>query len=65
MYPMVKTNKSLLKRIKITASGKILKRHRQGYFSAPEASGKRNKRGSKQAPRELVRSAKALLSDYI
>ena len=62
---MVKTNKSLLKRIKITGSGKILKRHRQDYFSAPEKSRARHKKGHKHAPKELIRSTKALLSDYI
>ncbi len=59
-----KTKKALLKRVKITGSGKILKRHRQDYFSASDASGTRHKKGHKTAPGELVRSSKALLSKY-
>ena len=65
MYPMAKTSKSLLKRVKITGTGKILKRYRQDYFSAPEASGGRYKKGQKTAPRELIKSAKALINRYI
>lgn len=62
---MVKTNKSLLKRVKITGRGKILKRHRQDYFSAAENSGTKNKKGHKTAPKELIKSTKALLNKYV
>ncbi|MEK7138813.1 MAG: 50S ribosomal protein L35 [Patescibacteria group bacterium] len=64
---MVKTNKSLLKRVKITGSGKILKRPpHQNHFNAKDSGNQtRQKRGFKHAPKELMRSAKALLSDYI
>jgi len=60
---MVKTNKSLMKRIKITGSGKIMKRPPgQNHFNAKD-SGKetRRKRGFKQAPSELVNDVKHLI----
>lgn len=60
---MAKTNKSLLKRIKITGSGKIMKRPpHQNHFNAKD-SGKetRRKRGFVQAPSELTRKVKALI----
>ena len=59
----MKTNKSLLKRIKITSTGKIMKRPpRQGHFNAKD-SGKitRRKRGFVIAPRELINKVKALI----
>jgi len=59
-----KTKKALLKRVKITGSGKILRRYRQDYFSAPEASGARQKKGDKIGPHELIKSTKSLLTRY-
>ena len=58
-----KTNKSFLKRIKITGSGKILKRPPgQNHFNS-KATGQqtRNKKGSILAPHELTRKYKALI----
>ncbi|MBI2674193.1 MAG: hypothetical protein HYX22_00430 [Candidatus Yanofskybacteria bacterium] len=60
-----KTNKSLRKRVKITSSGKILKRYRQDYFHTPGKPGTRKKAGHKTAPRELIKSTKALLTRYL
>ena len=60
---MGKTNKSFLKRIKITGTGKITKRPPgQNHFNA-KASGQqtRNKKGSILAPHELIRKYKALI----
>lgn len=62
-----KTNRSFLKRVKITGRGKIMKRPRQDYFNATKNSGDRTrqKRGRITAPGSLTRSAKALLqSNY-
>lgn len=62
-----KTNKSLLKRIKITGSGKILKRPPgQNHFNAKD-SGTRGQRkhGNINAPSELVTKVKALIRNYI
>ncbi len=62
-----KTKKALLKRVKITGSKKILKRHpHQGHFNAKESRNKtRQKRGYKNAPKSLVKSSKALISRYM
>lgn len=63
----IKTNKSLRKRIKITGSGKILKRPPgQNHFNA-KASGQqtRNKHGNISAPNELDRKVKDLIRNYI
>lgn len=62
-----KTNKSFLKRIKITGRGKLMKRPpHQDHFNAKEpGQGARNKKGFKMAPKELIRSAKALLPSNI
>jgi len=60
---MVKTNKSFLKRIKITGTGKILKRPPgQNHFNSKD-SGQvgRSKKGQKTAPKELTRIAKAII----
>lgn len=60
---MSKTNKSLMKRIKITGNGKIMKRPPgQNHFNA-KASGQqtRNKKGDLVAPNELIRKVKALI----
>ncbi|MDP3697669.1 MAG: 50S ribosomal protein L35 [Candidatus Taylorbacteria bacterium] len=60
---MGKTNKSFLKRIHVTGSGKIMKRPPgQNHFNA-KASGQqtRNKKGSILAPHELNRKYKALI----
>jgi ribosomal protein L35 len=60
---MVKTKKALLKRIKITGSGKILKRPpHQNHFNAKDSGNQtRQKRGYKLAPRELIKNSKILL----
>jgi len=58
-----KTNKSFLKRIKITGSGKIMKRPPgQNHFNA-KATGQQSriKHGQIRAPQELIRKAKALI----
>jgi len=62
-----KTNRSLLKRVKITGRGKIMKRPpHQDHFNAKEAgSAARNKKGHIMAPKSLMRSAKALLQGNI
>ncbi len=62
-----KTNKSFLKRVKITGKGKILKRPpHQDHFNAKEAgSAARNKKGYVTTPKSLMRSAKALLQSNI
>lgn len=58
----MKTNKSLLKRVKITGSGKVIRRPRHDYFSSADHSGgTRHKRGYKHAPSELDRKVKALI----
>ena len=62
-----KTNKSLLKRVKITGKGKIMKRPpNQGHFNARESGdGARQKKGRVMVPNSLIRSAKELLqSNY-
>ena len=58
-----KTNKSLLKRIKITGSGKILKRPPgQNHFNAKDGGAKgQRKHGFVTAPNELNRKVKALI----
>ncbi len=59
----IKTNKSFLKRIKITGSGKILKRPPgQNHFNAKD-SGIRGQRkhGNIAAPSELTKKVKALI----
>ncbi|MBI4158279.1 MAG: 50S ribosomal protein L35 [Candidatus Yanofskybacteria bacterium] len=62
-----KTNKSFLKRIKITGTGKLMKRPPgQNHFNAKEAGDSaRQKKGNIMAPKELIRSAKALLQSNI
>ena len=58
-----KTKKALSKRIKITGTGKIMKRPPgQNHFNS-KATGdqSRDKRGDKQGPRELTDKAKALI----
>ena len=58
-----KTKKAFLKRIKITGTGKLMKRPPgQNHFNAKD-SGKetRRKKGHKMAPHQLIRNAKALL----
>lgn len=62
-----KTNKSFLKRVKITGRGKMMKRPpHQDHFNAKEAgSAARNKKGHILAPKSLIRSAKALLQSNI
>lgn len=62
-----KTNKSFLKRIKITGRGKLMKRPPgQGHFNAKESGDSaRQKKGQKMAPKSLMRNAKALLQSNI
>ncbi len=62
-----KTNRSFLKRVKITGRGKIMKRPpHQDHFNAKEAgNAARKKKGHKMAPDSLMRSAKALLQSNI
>jgi len=61
-----KTKKALLKRIKITGSGKITKRpNHQNHFNAKEdGNATRGKRGDKIAPHELIDDVKALIPNY-
>ena len=58
-----KTNKSFLTRIKITSTGKIMKRPPgQNHFNAKDSGqGSRNKRNDKIAPHSLIKAAKALV----
>ena len=62
-----KTNRSFLKRVKITGRGKIMKRPpHQDHFNAKEAgNAARKKKGHKMAPLSLMKSAKALLQSNI
>ncbi|HXK40564.1 MAG TPA: 50S ribosomal protein L35 [Candidatus Paceibacterota bacterium] len=62
-----KTNKSFLKRMKITGKGKLMKRPPgQNHFNAKDSGdASRQKKGHKMAPKELIRSAKALLPSNI
>jgi len=61
-----KTNKSFLKRIKITGRGKIMKRRPgQNHFNAKNSGNQtRQKRGDKIGPHELIKSSKSLLTRY-
>ncbi|OGM99720.1 MAG: hypothetical protein A2817_02545 [Candidatus Yanofskybacteria bacterium RIFCSPHIGHO2_01_FULL_39_8b] len=58
-----KTNKSFLKRIKITGTGKIMKRPPgQNHFNAKDSGSKgQRKHGSVLAPGELSRKVKMLI----
>lgn len=58
-----KTKKALSKRIKITSTGKIMKRHPgQNHFNAKDSgNGTRAKHGDKRAPYELTDKSKALI----
>ena len=58
-----KTNKSLRKRIKITGTGKILKRPpHQNHFNAKDSGAKgQRKHGFVQAPSELEKKVKSLI----
>lgn len=62
-----KTNKSFLKRVKITGTGKMMKRPpHQDHFNAKESgSAARNKKGHVLTPKILMKSAKALLQSNI
>ena len=62
-----KTNRSFLKRVKITGRGKMMKRPpNQGHFNARESGdGARQKKGRIVAPKSLLKSAKALLQSNI
>ncbi len=58
-----KTNKSLSKRIKITGSGKIMKRHPgQNHFNSKDSGNvTRAKHKNKQAPHEMIDKVKAII----
>ena len=62
-----KTNKSFLKRVKITGRGKLMKRPPgQNHFNAKDSgNASRQKKGHKMAPHELIRNAKALLQSNV
>ena len=62
-----KTNRSFLKRVKITGRGKITKRpNHQDHFNAKEGgNAARKKKGRIMAPKSLMKSAKALLQSNI
>lgn len=58
-----KTNKSLAKRIKLSGTGKVMKRHPgQNHFNS-KATGEqtRDKRGDKVAPHQLINIVKAII----
>jgi ribosomal protein L35 len=58
-----KTKKALSKRIKITGTGKIMKRHPgQNHFNAKDSGNRgRNKHGDMVVPHELTDKSKALI----
>ena len=58
-----KTNKSLAKRIKISGTGKIMKRPPgQNHFNSKATGNQtRNKRGNVQGPKELTDTVKAII----
>ena len=60
---MGKTNKSLLKRIKITGTGKVMKRSPgQNHFNAKDSGIKgQRKHGDVRVPSELSKKVKALI----
>ena len=62
-----KTNRSFLKRVKITGRGKLMKRPpHQDHFNAKESGdAARQKKGRVMAPKSLIRNAKALLPSNI
>jgi len=62
-----KTKKALLKRVKITGSGKIMKRSPgQNHFNAKDSGNQtRQKRGYKDTPKQLMKSSKSLLTRYL
>jgi len=59
-----KTNRALLKRVKLTSRGKVMKRPAgHGHFNAKDSgSATRNKRGFILAPKSLTKSVKALIN---
>ena len=61
-----KTKKALLKRIRITGTNKIMKRPpNQNHFNALDSGEEtRNKKGEKLVPKEIIKSAKALISTF-
>ena len=62
----MKTNKSLLKRIRVTATNKFLKRRpHQNHFNAKESgNATRGKRGNVAIPHGYVRDMKTLIAPY-
>lgn len=63
---VAKTKKALLKRIKITATGKVLKRRPgQNHFNAKDSGQQtRRKRGEKIVPKYLHNTTKVLANKY-
>lgn len=59
----IKTNKSMVKRIKITTSGKIMKRKAgQAHFNSRESGNTtRNKRTDVKVTKTIVRALKTLM----
>ena len=58
-----KSNRSLLKRVKVTGTGKITKRYNhQNHFNAKESGNRtRAKKGSKEVPTGSVKGMRALM----
>jgi len=59
----MKTNKALMKRVKITGRGKLMKRPPgQNHFNSKDSgNGTRGKHGDKLAPESMLRDARSLL----
>lgn len=59
----IKTNKSLLKRIKITGGGKVMRRPPgQNHFNAKDSGNTgRQKKGDKKVSNELAKNVKQLI----
>ena len=62
-----KTKKALLKRVKITGRGKIMKRPPgHNHFNAKDTGDQtRQKRGYIDTPKSLVKDSKALINKYM
>lgn len=62
-----KNKKALLKRLKITSTGKVLKRRAgQNHFNAKDSGAtKMHKRGTETAPPEYRDQFRALLPDHL
>ncbi len=64
MAKTLKTKKAFSKRIKVTGSGKVLKRRpHQDHFNAKESGSRtRGKRGFVRTPREIGRKLRSLVA---